>query len=221
MTALDRVTLRASFQTGDTPNGTDYQNLIDSAANLAETSAQTFLGPVSFAAGFGAASVSATNLVGTNAQLGTVSADAVYASAFNGIHVGAQVGPVSGTTGIFSGLLTLQAGIQVSGLVQMQTPVSVACISTAQASARLLDQANIFVLSTVATGSNDSVRLPGGHPGTVQMLINATTASAKVFPPTGGTIDGGSTNGARDIFPSARILVFHATSATFYTLRGT
>lgn len=220
MTALDRVTLRAQFQNGDTPQGSDYANMIDSAANLAETSAQTFLGPVTFNAGFGTTTLSGTTIVGDNVRASAVSAVSLHGT-LNGTLNGTVSGTVNPTGGTATGLMTFAAGLAISGLLTQQTPVSVACISTAQASARLLDNANIFVLSTVATASNDSVRLPGGYPGTLQMIINNTTASAKLFPPTGGTIDGGSTNAARDLFPSSRVLVFHVASGTFFTLRGT
>lgn len=41
MTAQSKATLKGKFETGDTPTGSDYADLIDSALNTADTTAQT------------------------------------------------------------------------------------------------------------------------------------------------------------------------------------
>jgi hypothetical protein len=41
MTAKNRTTLKTQFQTGDTPTGSDFDDLIDSTLNVADTTAQT------------------------------------------------------------------------------------------------------------------------------------------------------------------------------------
>ena len=215
MSALDRTTLKALFQNGDVPSGSDYGDMIDSAANLAETAAQTFQGAVNFAAGFSAATVGGTNIAGTNVS-GT-NLNAGSANVTNMLVSGATF--ASGATVTFNAAPTFKQNFSVSAFPLYKMEASIACISTAQASARLLT-AVFNVIKTVATGANDSVVLPGGYPRAVQFIINTTTASAKVFPPSGGAIDGGSTNAARDIGPSSRVLVFHEASGTFYTLRG-
>jgi len=46
MAQQDKATLKQAFETGDAPTGSDFENLIDSQLNLAETTAQTINGPV-------------------------------------------------------------------------------------------------------------------------------------------------------------------------------
>jgi len=59
MSQQDKATLKTAFQTGDSPTGADFDNLIDSQLNLAETASQTINGPVNFAGGITFATVSA------------------------------------------------------------------------------------------------------------------------------------------------------------------
>lgn len=59
MSQQDKATLKTAFQTGDSPTGADFDNLIDSQLNLAETASQTINGPVNFAGGITFAAVSA------------------------------------------------------------------------------------------------------------------------------------------------------------------
>jgi len=79
MTAKSRANLKAAFQTGDTPDGDDFADLIDSFANLTETSGQTLAGNVTLD-GLTATTVSAANLFGDTAKVsGAVTAGSVYA----------------------------------------------------------------------------------------------------------------------------------------------
>lgn len=99
MTAQSRATLKAKFETGDTPTGTDYEDLIDSAANLVDASAQTFASnlviPEAIISRVSAADANITGTVSANTAhietanvsaltvATTVSADAVYAESIN------------------------------------------------------------------------------------------------------------------------------------------
>lgn len=57
----------------------------------------------------------------------------------------------------------------------------------------------INVIATCATAA-DSVILPAyAGPGEVVTVINAGAAAAAVFPPTGGTINGGAANAAVNV----------------------
>lgn len=79
MTAKSRANLKAAFQTGDTPDGDDFADLIDSFANLTETSGQTLAGNVTLD-GLTATTVSAaTTWVDVAKVSGAVSAGSVYA----------------------------------------------------------------------------------------------------------------------------------------------
>ena len=48
MAKQNKKTLKGYFETGDVPNQTQYQHLIDSQLNLSETTAQTVVGPTIF-----------------------------------------------------------------------------------------------------------------------------------------------------------------------------
>jgi hypothetical protein len=79
LTAKTRANLITEFQTGDVPDGSDYQDLIDSALNLTDSSAQTMTSKLTISGG----------LETTN-----VTAQRVYSSAMNlsgGLTVGSTV----------------------------------------------------------------------------------------------------------------------------------
>lgn len=83
MTAQNRDTLKTKFEQGDTPQGTDYEDLIDSALNVADTSAQSVASaiftPELQATHASAGSINVTGTVSANAAsvAGTVSANTV------------------------------------------------------------------------------------------------------------------------------------------------
>jgi len=219
MSILDRVTLKSVFENGDQPQGSDYANMIDSALNLAETTTQTMNGPLILAGGISAASVNTGNLTAT----GIVSAASVWAAVVDVTTVSAQtvtfsIWGVPGSGASVNGNVTFTAGY-----LGQTVDTSVACISTVQASARLLT-ASFNVLKTSVTAANDSVRLPGMFPGATIMVVNDTTQSAKVFPPTGGQINALGANAALDLGPNSgaiRQAIIHCiTSTQAYAIRG-
>jgi hypothetical protein len=85
MTNQSKSVLQALFETGDVPSGSNYSDMIDSSVNLAETSAQTMIGPL-ISTEFIAPRVSATNvnvtgtLSATTAMIATFTASAVTAT---------------------------------------------------------------------------------------------------------------------------------------------
>ena len=66
MTAKSRVNLKAAFETGDVPDGDDFSDLIDSALNITDASAQALASPISVPS-ISTGTVSATT-VNTNVQ---------------------------------------------------------------------------------------------------------------------------------------------------------
>lgn len=76
MAQQDKATLKQAFETGDAPTGSDFENLIDSQLNLAETTAQTINGPVNFAGGVSFATISAAVVGGNVGTFGTITASA-------------------------------------------------------------------------------------------------------------------------------------------------
>lgn len=106
MTAQDRSTLKGVFETGDTPDGSNYADLIDSFLSLAETTAQTVAGKVTFSGGIVVSTVSA-NLIGdvTGNLTGNVSGQTVTTSALVVTTVTADT--VTASAANISGTLTL------------------------------------------------------------------------------------------------------------------
>ena len=89
MTIQTRSTLKGVFETGDTPDGTNYADLIDSALNLADTTAQSVSSPVTITGALGATtsvsavSVEASAATFTTVLTGTLSAQSAIVSALS------------------------------------------------------------------------------------------------------------------------------------------
>lgn len=127
MTQQTRAVNKARFEQGDTPQGTDYVDLIDSYLSLADTTAQAMSSPLAVTGALGATTVSAA----------TVSANAVNASAatFTILSIGtANVSKVSAATAVF-------------GTVSADT------VQTSAAHATLISGANVSANALGITGS--------------------------------------------------------------------
>lgn len=111
------------------------------------------------------------------------------------------------------------ANINVTNRLTQTVDTSVRATGSTQTSAKSIS-AVTNILTTVSAGSEDAVIIGGGYPGFIQYIINTTTNTAQVFPPSGGSFDGGSANAAKTLDPSGRMMIWHATSALFYTHRG-
>jgi hypothetical protein len=83
--------------------------------------------------------------------------------------------------------------------------------ATPSAAANTLDAYN--VIATCAT-AGDSVILPAGMPqGSVITVLNSGAAAADVFPPTGGTINGGTVTTGDFRVTNAKAATFTCVSA--------
>lgn len=71
------------------------------------------------------------------------------------------------------------------------------------------------------TSADSGYILPGGYPGDMRWLRNATGVSAYVYPPSGGTINGLAPNAAYVLPGSARMMIMAETSSYFATWRAT
>jgi hypothetical protein len=103
MTAQTRSVLKGVFETGDTPDGSNYTDLIDSSLNLSDSTAQTVTSDLVVSGTFGvAATASSANLEVVGAA--RVSGDATFDSAIT-----------------VSGKATFSTDIAVSGNVSAGT----------------------------------------------------------------------------------------------------
>lgn len=82
MTAKSRANLVTEFQTGDVPDGDDYQDLIDSALNLTDSSAQTVTSKLTISGGMETTNVTAQRIFCSAAAFtGSVTANSLGATA--------------------------------------------------------------------------------------------------------------------------------------------
>jgi hypothetical protein len=85
LTAKTRANLITEFQTGDVPDGSDYQDLIDSALNLTDSSAQTMTSKLTISGGVETTNVTAQRIFGSAATFtGVVSAGTLNATTLQG-----------------------------------------------------------------------------------------------------------------------------------------
>lgn len=224
MTTYNRASLKAFFETGDVPQGSDYANLIDSCLNIVDTATQninsainpvelitprvsatnaTFSGTVSaqnvnvngtliVQGNFNAANQSVNNLTIT----GTVSSDKGY---LNSIVTSAlSVNAASVNTMTYTGFVKYGAGI-------------VSAAGTTQGAAAVLT--NIINRGKgVADGTTTGFTPPANNTGLVQYLFNEG-ASANLWPPVGGTINGLAANAAFPLVASAMVTIIHLTAS--------
>lgn len=90
MTETTRSTLKAAFENGDVPQGSDYANLIDSAVNPVDSSAQTITSKLTISGGMETTNVTAQRVFASAATYtGTVSAATLNATTLQGTTVSA------------------------------------------------------------------------------------------------------------------------------------
>lgn len=155
MTAENRTTLKALFQTGDTLLQSSFEDLIDSFLDIVETSSQTIAGPVVFSS-----AVTFNDIVSANGVL----------------HMAAAIN-LQNTLGNIVGDLNLN-GRYLSNSVT----TSLAATGTTRGSAATVTAALTF-LTLVSAGSNEGIIVNPGSSQywTRQDIINLTSATARVY----------------------------------------
>lgn len=166
MTTFNKVQLATFFQQGDVPTGTDYNNLIQSQVNIAETALQSMAGPLATTEiATPLVSATAINITGTFNIAGKVSA--------NGLNVTTDVSAVQGsvyasavrsTTGYFGGTIPI-----------------VSALGTTRATAAPIT-AYITRGQGVTDGSATGFILPVPAVSWLQYLIYENAASANLYP---------------------------------------
>lgn len=218
MTAFNKATLKTFFEQGDIPSGTDYANLIDSYVNLVDTTPQVMAAALSttelmtprvsatdvnvtgtlvIAGQFSAANLSTNNISNaSNILTATLSATSVYAG-----------GVISNS--VSADAVYASAGRFTSGIYQGVGIVSAA--GSAQATAAPLT--NIINRGKgVVDGQTTGYALLSNRTGLTQYLFNEG-ASANLWPPTGGTINGLAANAAFPLVASAMVTIVHLTAS--------
>lgn len=198
MTAQNRATLKALFETGDTILESSFVNLIDSFLDIVDTSSQTIAGPVVFSS-----VVTFNDAVSANGIL--------YMNA--AIRLNNSIGNIDGD-------------IQCSGMFRTNSVTSAdASIPTGTTRASALPITKTYtILTGVSAGTNDGVLVGSGSGANAytQYIINSTSATAKVycFDNVNGSIDGTS---VVQLFPNQRMTVVSTkvgTGILQYTMIG-
>lgn len=117
MTAQIRSVLKGKFEQGDAPQGADYEDLIDSAANLAETTVQSFQGEVKGPKFFATSEVCApsgkfTALYGASVSAATLEVNVANVSSLN-ITADTSVSHISRASASFFVRAIIQGSIAV------------------------------------------------------------------------------------------------------------
>ena len=108
MAQRDKATLKALFQTGDGPSGSDYEDLIDSFLNLAETTVQTIAGNIAFSGGATYSTLSAAVVGGAQGTFSALNATAASITTLSANNISglarAEMYRISGGTCAFASL---------------------------------------------------------------------------------------------------------------------
>lgn len=221
MTTYNRTTLKTFFETGDVPTGTNYADLIDSCLNIVDTGAQSIAGPLNptelvtprvsandvnvtgtltvttfttdsiVVSGLSVTTASAATLYGTSIVAGIVSATSIYTDAFS------------------SPSITTSAATITNGVTQGVGVVSAAG-STQATAATLINVINRG--KGIVDGQTTGFTPPANRTGLVQYLFNEG-ASANLWPPVGGTINGLAVNTPFPLAASAMVTIVHLTAS--------
>lgn len=214
MTQYNKSSLAAFFETGDVPSGTNYSDFIDSCINAVETTAQSMAGalvmPELVATRVSATNVNITGTFSANSVTfnGTVSAANVHATNIRGTTVSANA--LNITTNVSADGVYASAA-RVGGLFLGSGTVSAAGSTQAAATALTF---SVNIGRGVADGETTGYGLLANRTGQVQYLFN-NGASANLWPPTGGTINGLAANTAYSLGASAMVTIVHIGASAY------
>lgn len=115
-----------------------------------------------------------------------------------------------------SGNLDVTGDVAIGGVLSVGVAPSVAAAGSTQAGA-----APITKSITVVNSGSGGVRLPGTTAGSRVIIRNITGSTINVYPPTGGSINGGASNAAVAL-PTGTALEYIASTATaWFTMNTT
>jgi hypothetical protein len=168
-------------------------------------------------------SCTATGSTGFVSGVGTITGGAKASAALQSDTVISSSQPNITSVGTLTGL-TLSGGftgtdVTSTGFFLASVGTGVSAAGTNQAGATLLTK-QVNVISTVATGINDGIKLPAPTIGMQLIIVNTTAFPVKIYPSTGGNIDSLATNGSFSLGAGARLMIVAATVTQWYTMVG-
>lgn len=180
MTARTPTYLKARYEQGDIPQGTDYEDIFDSYINVVVSAEQSIDSNLRTTKEFIAASVSANN--------------------FNAVSANSVTSPIGRFTTVSAD------SINVSGKVIFGS-FDVSALATTQASAVLINGTTNFII--FANGNDQAVILPTSERGREQKIINAASTTIKIFPAVSGRFLVTAVNASLNLPADKTALVFH------------
>lgn len=194
MTTFNKTSLKALFETGDVPTGSNFSDMIDSQVNIVETALQTMAGPLQ-ATEFNAATVSAGigNFTGTLTVAGKMSAAGLN----------------------LTGDVSANASVIFASANRWGVGIVSAAGSTQATGAALLYTINIGM--GVADGQTTGFLLPANSQGRVQYIINGAV-SGNLWPCVGGQINALASNAAYGMAANTLYTIVH-TLASGYAVK--
>lgn len=173
MTAQTRAVNKARFEQGDKPQGSDYEDLIDSVVMLAETTVQAMSGPLTVttltAAAVSAASVNTPALIVT-----VVSANSIDASAASFTRASAAV--------LVAASANITGNLNVTGSVTANSIVASAAAFTSMSAASLSFDAIVTAMVTASAVTGAGQTLPNVAKGFLTVQVCGATVAIPYFP---------------------------------------
>ncbi len=164
MTAQNRTTLKGVFEQGDTPQGSDYADLIDSFLSLVDSTAQSITSNIS-----APVVVATTEVCAPAGDFTTVSAQRVTTSALT------VLAAVSASS-VFA------ENVNASAATFVTVTVDSAVIATARVSGlSVLDVLTLDIATTATAGVGNGQTLPIAQ-GFIEVSINGSPRRIPFFP---------------------------------------
>lgn len=224
MTTYNKATLKTFFETGDVPGGTDYANFIDSYVNIVDTTEQSMAGSLNTTELITPrVSAAIVNVTGNFTVSGNVSSNNIYS---NNIYNSSNIltttlsATLVNSNSIVASAATFATSVSAdtvyTSAVRTQSGVYqgvgiVSAAGSAQSTAALLT--NIINRGKgVVDGQATGFAIPSNRTGLTQYLYNEG-ASANLWPPSGGTINGLAANAAFSLAASAMVTIIHLTAS--------
>lgn len=214
MTTYNKTTLKTFFENGDIPTGQNYSDLIDSQVNIVETGVQSMggaLAPIELITPrVSATNINVTGILSANTiSLNVVTVSGLVATTANLTNVSANALNVATDVSANNGTVYASAVRSTNGVLAGVGVVS--ATGTAQATAAILTNV-VNRGKGIVDGTTTGFTPLANRAGLVQYLFNEG-ASANLWPPVGGTINGLATNAAFPLVASAMVTIVHLTAS--------
>lgn len=228
MTTFNKQTLKTFFENGDVPTGQNYADFIDSNMNLVETAEQAMAGAlkttelitprvsatnINITGILSAATLSVDNITtpSVTASAASITGSATIGGSLNvGSNISASTINVTGDVSAATGTIYVSAAR--TGTLFLGDGV-VSAAGTAQATAAPLIY-GINVGRGVVDGQTTGFGLVGNRQRQIQYLFN-NGASANLWPPVGGVINGLAVNTPLALATSAMVTIVHIGASAY------